>query len=42
MAVEKWMRMKCSHYGDSVKRALSLVILVEILLVDLICECSYF
>lgn len=26
---------KCSHYGDSVKRALSLVILVEILLVDL-------
>ena len=25
MAVEKWMRMKCSHYGDSVKRALSLV-----------------
>lgn len=26
---------KCSHYGDSVNRALSLVILVEILLVDL-------
>lgn len=26
---------KCSHYGDSVKRALSLVIIVKILLVDL-------